>query len=178
MFNDAVGCYNHIQPSLSSLCMQQVGCPESIASCHTIAQRSMIHKVKTSKGVFNGYIQWSPLQKIQEIVKNVRNILSSNIGGIGQGGGGSPVGWLAIFLVMILTYSTFVSGIKMIDPRGTTQLLLYIISYVDDITLVQQFYNTQMMQAILHGLRNCIMRWHKILWITGFDLALESVLIV
>lgn len=107
-------------------------------------------------------------------IVNDTKILSRNIGGIGQGGGGSPVGWLAVLIVMIEIYSTFVSGINMLDPRRMHQLLLYIISYVDDNTLVQQFYNTQTMMSILSGLKNCIMRWHKILRITGGDLALEK----
>jgi hypothetical protein len=174
MFNDAAGCYDRIRPSLSSLCMQRVGCSESIAKCHTITQRNMLHMVKTSKGVSNGYIQWSPSQQITTTKMNNKLVLSGNIGGIGQGGGASPVGWLAVLLVMISTYSRFVTGTTMIDPRGTTQLILFIISYVDDNTLVQQFYNTQTMVSILSGLRKCIMHWHNTLKITGGDLALEK----
>jgi hypothetical protein len=45
---------------------------------------------------------------------------------------------------------------------------------VDDNTLIQQFYNTQTMSSILNGLRECIVRWHNILKITGGDLALEK----
>ncbi len=174
MFNDAAGCYDRIRPSLSSICMRRVGCPQSIAQCHTITQRQMIHTVKTSRGVSGGYIQWGPSQTIVEKKDALPMILSGNIGGIGQGGGGSPVGWLAVLLVMISTYRTFVSGITMNDPRGISRLVLLIISYVDDNTLVQQFYHTQTMSSILIGLKKCIMHWHNILKITGGDLALEK----
>jgi hypothetical protein len=174
MFNSAAGCYDRIQPSLSSICMQRIGCPRSIAQCHTVTQRCMKHKVKTSKGVLPGFTQWSTSQQIQEKIVHKTKILSGNIGGIGQGGGGSPVGWFAVLLVMIATYSTFITGITMLDPRGTIKLILHIISYVDDNTLVQQFYNTHTMTYILQGLKKCIMRWHNILKITGGDLALEK----
>jgi hypothetical protein len=174
MFNNAAGCYHCIRPSLSSFCMQRVGCPRSIAKCHTIMQHKMIHKVKTSRGISKGFIRWHPSQTIQEETIKGQAVFSGNIGGIGQGGGGSPVGWLAMLLVMISTYSQFVTGTTLTDPLGRLSLTLYIISYVDDNTLIQEFFNTQTMQYILKGLQTCIMRWHNILKITGGNLALEK----
>jgi hypothetical protein len=53
-------------------------------------------------------------------------------------------------------------------------LALYVISYVDDNTLVESFSCDQSLAAILTNLQNCIKLWHRILRITGGDLALEK----
>jgi hypothetical protein len=174
MFNNAAGCYDRIQPLLSLICMQQVGCPEPVSRCHTTTQRQMIHRVKTGRGVSPGTITWSQNQIFQTIKKEGVDHLHGNIGGIGQGGGGSPVGWLAVLLVMIATYSLFASGIVMQDPQSLLSLTTHIISYVDDNTLVQFFGDGSSMYQILKELNLCISRWHEILRITGGDLALEK----
>jgi hypothetical protein len=57
----------------------------------------MIHKVKTSRGNSHGFIQWSPSQTVKEEEIDGASVLSGNIGGIGQGGGGSPVKDLRMF---------------------------------------------------------------------------------
>jgi hypothetical protein len=170
MFNDAAGCYNRIQPLLSSICMQRVSCPGSIAYCHGLTQQKMIHQVKTNRGISKGYISWGPYQTV---------ITASSIAGVlhlvgNIGGGASPVDWLAVLLVMMLTYSRYVSGVTMSDPIGLYSLALYLISYVDDNTLVESFNQELSMDSILAKLQNCIQRWHKIFRITGGDLALEK----
>jgi hypothetical protein len=174
MFNDAAGCYDRIQPLLSSICMQRIGCPEPVSRCHTVTQRKMIHRVKTSKGISPGTISWSLHQSFQTKMIDGVEHTHGNIGGIEQGGGGSPVGWLAVLLVMITTYSFFASGIAMSDPQSLLCLTTYIISYVDDNTLVQSFGSRSSTKDILTELNTCITRWHDILRITGGDLALEK----
>jgi hypothetical protein len=134
----------------------------------------MIHKVKTSAGVSQGNISWGPFQTLQTMCTGGINSITRNIGGIGQGGRGSPIGWLSVLLVMIITYSQFVSGVTMSDPLSLIQMVIYIISYVDDNTLVQEFPRDQSMKSILEGLNKCITKWHTILRITGGDLALEK----
>jgi hypothetical protein len=175
MFNNAAGCYDRIRPLPSSICMQQVGCPEGIAKCHTITtQRQMIHRVRTNSGVSPGFISWGPFQTLKKMSVNGVESIQGNIGGIGQGGGGSPIGWLSVLLVMITTYSQFATGVHMIDPLSALQLIIYIISYVDDNMLVQDFGRDQSMSSILASFNNCISKWHNILCITGGDLALEK----
>jgi hypothetical protein len=134
----------------------------------------MIHRVKTNKGVSKGTISWSKNQNIQFTRTNGVDHIDGNIGGIGQGGGGSPVGWLVVLLVMIATYSAFASGIIMADPQSLLTLTIHIISYVDDNTLVQSFDDNSSMGEILGKLNDCISKWHSILRITGGDLALEK----
>jgi hypothetical protein len=175
MFNDAAGCYDRIRPLLSSICMWRVGCPGSVAYCHGLTQRKMIHRVKTNRGISKGYISWGPYQTVLT-ASSIAGVLHlvGNIGGIGQGGGASPVGWLAVLLVMMITYRRYVSGVTLRDPIDIYSLALYLISYVDDNTLVESFDRELSMASILVKLQNCIQRWHKILRITGGDLALEK----
>jgi hypothetical protein len=174
MFNDAAGCYDRIRPLLSSICMQKYGCPKPLSRCHALTQRKMIHRVKTSKGVSKGTISWSADQSFTMQDRDGTCHISGNVGGIGQGGGASPVGWLVVLLVMISTYSLFASSIVMSDPLSLISLTTHIISYVDDNTLVQSFSPRQSMSSILAELNECITKWHQILKITGGDLALEK----
>jgi hypothetical protein len=174
LFNDAAGCYDRIRSLLSYLCMVRVGCPHGIAKCHSLTQREMVHHVKTSRGPSINNIRWGPHQSTTTIVQNGIHSTVGNIGGIGQGGGASPIGWLAVLLVMIQTYSKYTSGITLTDPMGMFSLALYLISYVDDNTLVQRFEHDQGMPSILEQLQFCLKKWHNILKITGGDLALEK----
>jgi hypothetical protein len=174
LFNDAAGCYDRIRPLLSYLSMIRVGCPHGIAYCHSLTQREMKHYVKTSRGTSTGNIQWSAATTTSLSNQHGITTISGNIGGIGQGGGGSPVGWLAVLIVMIHTYSKFASGVPMTDPMGIYTLTLFLISYVDDNTLVQRYRQDQTMESILSHLQYCLKRWHNILRITGGDLALAK----
>jgi hypothetical protein len=134
----------------------------------------MQHYVKTSRGVSKGNIKWSKEVNTYTSVTNGIPTIHGNIGGIGQGGGGSPVGWLAILIVMIKAYSTFASGVPMTDPMQIYSLTLFLISYVDDNTLVQSYRQDQSMESLLTNLQYCLKRWHNILKITGGDLALAK----
>jgi hypothetical protein len=149
LFNDAAGCYDRIRSLLSYLCMVRVGCPHGIVKCHSLTQREMVHHVKTSYGPSTNNIQWGPSQTLYTTAQNRVYSTKGNIGGIGQGGGASPVSWLTVLLVMIQTYSKYTSGITLADPLGMYLLALFIISYVDDNTLVQRFDQEQDMPSIL-----------------------------
>jgi hypothetical protein len=134
----------------------------------------MQHFVKTAKGVSDGKIVWGPNDVTTQTFDNGVLTITGNIGGIGQGGGGSPVGWFAVLMVMIEAFSKFEDGITMQDPLSTLTLVLHIISYVDDNTLVKQFDSDEPIEAIISKLSCCLSRWHKILQITGGNLALEK----
>ena len=54
------------------------------------------------------------------------------IGGVGQGGGASPIIWLAVLIIMLEAYRKTNKGISVIDRITGLQLLFWIISYVDD----------------------------------------------
>jgi hypothetical protein len=134
----------------------------------------MVHYVKTSNGPSTNNIKWGPFQSLITTTENGVHTTIGNIGGIGQGGGASPIGWLAVLLVMIQTYSKYTSGITLADPLGIYSLVLFLISYVDDNTLVQTFDSNATMPSILAQLQFCLKKWHNILKITGGDLALEK----
>jgi hypothetical protein len=142
--------------------MVQAGCPHGIVFCHSLTQREMKHYVKPSRGISKENIQWIKATSTSESTTNGVTTISGNIGGIGQGGGGSPVRWLSVLIVMIQTYSTFVSGVSMTDPLQIYLLTLFLISYVDDNTLVQQFGQEQFMELILSHLQYYLQRWHNI----------------
>jgi hypothetical protein len=126
--------------------MVWAGCPHGVSLCHSLTQREMKHYVKTSRGISHGNIQWSPSISNFTTTTNGTATIHGNIGGIGQGGRGSPVGWLAVLIVMIQTYSMFATGVPMTDPLQIYKLTLFLISYVDDNTLVQRFTQDQSME--------------------------------
>jgi hypothetical protein len=156
LFYDAAGCYDQIHSLLSYLCMVRVGCPHGVAKCHSLTQREMVHYVKTSNRPSTNNIKWGPFQTLTTTIDKGIHTTMGNIGGIGQGGGASPIGWLAILLVMIQTYSKYTSGITLADPLGIYSLILFLISYVDDNTLVQTFDSNTTMPSILEQLQFCL----------------------
>ena len=95
----------------------------------------MNHKIKTALGISPGTLQWSKSDLTILCIAGVLQIVG-NIGGIGQGGGGSPVGWFSILLIMIMTYRKFSDGAKIIDPLSFLTHILHLISYVDDNSLL------------------------------------------
>ena len=109
LFNDADGCFDRIPATIAELALLRVGCPRSITRAHTKIQQSMKHFVKTATGVSIGWIQYGKENK-----KKVRNgtilLLMGLIGGIGQGGGASPLIWMSVLLIMMGAYKqTFYS---------------------------------------------------------------------
>jgi hypothetical protein len=84
----------------------------------------MVHRVKTNRGISKGFTCWGPSQQIITMTTTASALkLIGNIGGIEQGGGASPVGWLAVLLVMMLTYSKFVSGV--LQYMATNHYILF-----------------------------------------------------
>ena len=182
LFNDADGCYDRIPPNLADLALQRIGCPKSIARTHTITQRKMKHFVKTASGVSKGYIKFGE-KKITEMLEKCNNTtitisiittLIGPIGGVGQGGGASPIIWLAILLVMLLVYRKFHKGVEIIDRITLTILVFWILSYVDDNTIIQSFHNEATLEVIIDEMRKCIMTWNRLLQLTGGDLSLSK----
>ena len=176
IFNDAEGCFDRIRPIMNDIALRRLGCPKMISRCQNTTQRLMKHRVKTAKGVSKGYIQWNNTQTIQMIIEAGVTIMTGNIGGIGQGAGGSPVGCLAMILVMIAAYKLYASGARIHDPIKKCNKTIHVISYVDDNTLVQSLKEglTEVQQTQL--LTRCIGKWQRLLQVTGGDLALHKCL--
>ena len=67
----------------------------------------------------------------------VIQMLQGPIGGVGQGGGGSPIIWLALLLMLIQAYKKTNDGIEIINIVTGQVIQYWIISYVDDNTIIK-----------------------------------------
>ena len=103
IFNDAAGCYDQIPPQLGDIALQRLGCPRSVAQAHTQAQRNMAHYIRIAAGVSKASIRFADKQGKKFVGKLWRQMLGP-IGGIGQGGGGGPMIWIAIITVLLKAF--------------------------------------------------------------------------
>ena len=103
LFYDADGCYDRIPPSLAEIALRRAGSPKEIANTHTKVQRQMKHHVKNGVGVSKGFMMFAPIIGMIMLGACIQ-ILQGPIGGVGQGGGGSPISWLALLLMLIQAY--------------------------------------------------------------------------
>ena len=102
----------------------------------------MKHRIRISTGISKGLIKFGEETKISMDNKNITEI-QGRTGGIGQGGGGGPMAWIAVINIMIEAYRKLRKGAIMSDVCDISPLLNWIVSYVNDNTLVQTFDNEQ-----------------------------------
>ena len=173
MFNDAIGCYDRIVPTLCEIAMIKKGCPRGIAKCHTLTQKNMEHKIRTAAGVSDGCIRFSE-QQLQ--VKANGNIvfIQGLTGGIGQGGGGGPMAWITIIAIMVEAYRKLCSGAEATDVTNIYTMMYWIISYVDDNTLVTNFRNNETNEEIIRKMTGNLRSWQRLLQITGGDIDIDK----
>ena len=81
------------------------------------------------------------------------------IGGVGQRGGASPIIWLAVLLIMLIAYKELHKGVSIHDRITALKIVLWILSYVDDNTILQGFGYDDSIEHILNEMRKCIMTW-------------------
>ena len=174
MFNDATGCYDLIRQNLSSVTMQSFGCPSSVAKCHTLNQINLRHHAKTNFGISKEYAKWDDVPSVTSRMIDGLKCIIGNFGGVGQGAGGSPVIWLTVLLIMIKAYSYYEKGAEVLDALGLYTITVYVLSYVDDNSLVRSFVTGTTTSTIINELTRSIMRWRRLLQITGGDLSLEK----
>ena len=134
----------------------------------------MEHAIKTSFGILPGTLKWGPYSTLVMATIGTVYTLLANFGGIGQGGGGGPVIWLTIAMILIQIYSKSMSGARVIDPINKSTDIIHVISYVDDNTLVQELKDTMGITEIIQLMQQCIVKWKRLLQITGGDLALQK----
>ena len=173
IFNDAVGCYDRIVPTLCETTMIRKGCPPGIAKCHTLTQKNMSHRIRISTGISEGTIKFSK----ETLIKTANNHITSiqgKTGGIGQGGGGGPMAWISVIIVMIETYRKLCTGATITDVRNIDPLLNWIVSYVDDNTLVQTFGKEKNTTEMIKKMTENLGCWQRLLQITGGDIDLEK----
>lgn len=173
LFNDAAGCYDCIPPQLADIAMRRLGCPASIAKTHTITQRRMAHFIRIAAGISKAKICFA-IEELMSWKGEHLIALWGLLGGIGQGGGGGPMIWLAIITIMLAAFRTLSPGATMMDVLGLFTLIFWMISYVDDNTLVQTFPNTATPMDVIRGLTISMRHWQKLLQVTGGDLSLDK----
>lgn len=136
-------------------------------------QRKMKHHIKTGSGVSEGFIMFSPVIKTL-ILSGIVMMLCGPIGGVGQGGGGSPIIWLAVLLILIQAYKKQNDGIGIINPIDGIRIMYWIISYVDDNTVVREFKNKSKPNEMLQMLKENLLFWNSLLKFMGGALSLNK----
>ena len=178
IFNDADGCYDRIRPNMADITMRRLGLPQSIANVHTQAQVNMKHHVKTANGISAESLQWAPTppHSTTTIISNTTTIqhTTGNIGGIGQGGGGGPVGWLTLLIVLLASYKELATYATIEDPLELLTFSLYVLSYVDDNSLLTSLDRNWDMTKILPLVESNLLHWRNLLRLTGGDLSIEK----
>ena len=74
-------------------------------------------------------------------------------GGIGQGGGAGPLSWIAIIEVMLEAYRNIFPGAIALDPMMLYTMCYWLISYVDDNTIVAGFKDGTTQNTIMDTLQ-------------------------
>ena len=131
----------------------------------------MKHYIKTATGVSQGYIKFDKIRR-RKIKNGVILLLTGLIGGVGQGGGASPIIWMAILLILLDAYRKTQKGAIIVDYVLDLAIPLWIISYVDDNSIVRHFSNNATVSDMLEGMKSNLKEWQKLLQLTGGDLSL------
>ena len=169
VFNDAIGCYDRIVPTLCELAMRARGCPKGIAQCHTQTQKKMKHRIRIAAGISEGVIKFAETQMTLKEGKKIISI-QGKTGGIGQGGGAGPLCWIAVIDVMLEAYRKLCPGATANDPMMLYTICYWLISYVDDNTIVVGFKDSTSTDEILATIRNNLGSWRRLLKLTGGDI--------
>ena len=173
IFNDAIGCYDRIVPILCETSMRKKGCPPGIAKCHTMTQKNMVHRIRISSGISKGTISFNTKKSLTIVNSHIASI-KGKTGGIGQGGGGGPMAWISVINIMIEVYRKLCKGAQALDICALYSLTYWIVSYVDDNTLVQTFDNNDDTKKMIKNMTSNLKSWQRLLQLTGGDIDLEK----
>ena len=75
---------------------------------------------------------------------------------------------------MIRVYKQSNSGVKITDPITKEEIMYWILSYVDDNTIVKSFNNNQPIEEILQSMKESLLEWNELLKLTGGALSLPK----
>ena len=162
LFNNAEGCYNRIAPLLAEIALHLLGCPKEIAKTNTVTLQNMKHYIKTAAGICPGYIKYDK-KEVTELVDGAIKFITGLVGGTGQGGGASPIIWLAILTIMIQVYKETNDGVDITNPETGKEILYWILSYVDENTIVKSFHHNTSIDQILQSMEKSLIEWNKLL---------------
>ena len=178
VFNDAAGCYDRIRANQAEICARRVGCSTNVIKTHTRIQNTMVHYIKTAVGVSDGSISYQNNSCMERYCKrrNEKGHMEfhGDLGGVGQGGGGSPVMWLMLMVCMINVYNVFAKGAKIRDAATNETIDISLLSYVDDNSLLYSPTEDQNIDDAIKQMASNLLRWKRILRTTGGDLAIQK----
>ena len=100
--------------------------------------------------------------------------IQGQTGGIGQGGGAGPLSWIAVIDIMLKAYRKLGKGAMVIDPLQLYSICYWLISYVDDNTIVVSFEDEEDQGEMLRTIRMNLGIWRRLLQITGGDIDVEK----
>ena len=115
----------------------------------------MSHYIKTATGVSRGLIKYCPSETKQYDCDNNILALPGEIGGVGQGGSAGPIIWSAVLLIMPQAYKKVCNGISLQDIAHSTRLIYWIMSYVDDNTILRSFPKNAITAVMIFLMKNC-----------------------
>ena len=75
----------------------------------------MKHYIKTAIGISPGHIEYNENESMK-MVDGIVQLITGLVGGTGQGGGASPIIWLAILVIMLKAYKESNSGLEIRNP--------------------------------------------------------------
>ena len=85
---------------------------------------------------------------------------------------------MAILIILLQAYRKTQQGAKIVDYITNTVIYLWIVSYVDDNSIVRHFPSDATIQDMLNGMKNNLQEWQKLSQLTGGDLSLEKCQII
>ena len=136
----------------------------------------MTHYVKTSAGISKGNIKH---EDTEDDAMNVTQYddyttCSGNIGGVGQGGGASPIEWLVLLITLMNVFMDFSDGAKLVDPEGLFGGIIPVISFVDDNSITSDISNDLTTEETFAKVGKEMVHWKRLLNTTGGDLAVHK----
>ena len=133
----------------------------------------MEHRIRTSAGVSEGCIRFAE-QQLEVKVNGHTEFIQGRTGGIGQGGGGGPMAWISVIAVMIEAYRKLSKGAEAKDVLNLHTIMYWIVSYVDDNTLVTTFEDGESDEGIMRQMTSNLKSWQRLLQLTGGDIDVDK----
>ena len=101
IFDDMAGCYDRIRMNLNTITSRRMGMDRNVAITHAKTLIGMEHRIRTAFG------------DSEEVI-----VPSEEMGGSGQGSGGSPPDSHTQMIPMIATLEKITPGHLLVDPTG------------------------------------------------------------
>ena len=129
----------------------------------------MEHRIRTAAGISKGKIRFAEEETIKMSKGNIE-LIQGKTGGIGQGGGGGPMAWISVIAIMVEAYRQLCSGAEATDVINIYSLVYWIVSYVDDNTLVTTFRDIDSEEMTINKMKENLRSWQRLLQLTGGDI--------